>query len=337
MPLNYKKVTTTAVYGPTENELKKRNNTVREVLNAKGIPRNVGEKEVLSRVKVYNKVHVPNMKNYNMNNVRTLKGMRRYGNDLKMKISNFISNGRVFNQRKRKALVDLMLRFKTLFSELVLQILELKNVDVINYLKYSADYFERWSSPWRGRGWSDREKQKFFRELTYKGWKGNSLSSISAARFYGERRKAVRITIREDPAAVRVLKKRTAFLKKMLKFDWPKDHTNVLYNLPKNVLNNFDNVLHEGYGLYISDVWDYMQKVFPLPPHPKNAATKIQKTVRGMRNRKKLTTMRKAATTIQKTVRGMINRKKMKTVAGKRKASTSIKTTSAGKRKRSPQ
>jgi hypothetical protein len=56
-----------------------------------------------------------------------------------------------------------------------------------------------------------------------------------------------------------------------------------------------------------------------------------------MRNRKKLTTMRKAATTIQKTVRGMINRKKMKTVAGKRKASTSIKTTSAGKRKRSPQ
>ena len=279
MPLNYKKVTTTAVYGPTENELKKRNNTVREVLNAKGIPRNVGEKEVLSRVKVYNNVS---------------KGMRnsRYGNDLKMKISNFISNGRVFNQRKRKALVDLMFRFKTLFSELVLQILELKNVDVINYLKYSADYLERWGSR---KGWGDRTKQKFFRELTYKGWKGNSLSSISAARFYGERRKAVRITIREDPAAVRVLKKRTAFLKKMLKFDWPKDPSNVLYNLPKNVLNNFDNVLHEGYGLYISDVWFYMQKVFPLPPHPKNAATKIQSAFRGMRNRKKLSTMRKAA------------------------------------------
>ena len=332
MPLNYKKVTTTAVYGPTENELKKRNNTVREVLNAKGIPRNVGEKEVLSRVKVYNKVHVPNMKNY-MNNVRTLKGMRRYGNDLKMKISNFISNGRVFNQRKRKALVDLMFRFKTLFSELVLQILELKNVDVINYLKYSADYFERWGSR---KGWSDRTKQKFFRELTYKGWKGNSLSSISAARFYGERRKAVRITIREDPAAVRVLKKRTAFLKKMLKFDWPKDPSNVLYNnLPKNVLNNFDNVLREGQfdGLYISDVWFYMQKEFPLPPHPKNAATKIQSAFRGMRNRKKLTTMRKAATTIQKRARGMSTRKKMKTVAGKRKASTSIKTTSVKRTK----
>ena len=280
MPLNYKKVTT--VYGPTENELKKRNNTVKKVLNAKGLPRNMGEKEILSRVKVYNNF----MAQYKHEFI---------SNDLKIHISDFITNGRVFNQRKRKALVDLMFRFKTLFRELVLQILELKNVDVINYLKYSADYFERWSSPWRGRGWSDRTKQKFFRELTYKGWKGNSLSSISAARFYGERRKAVRITIREDPAAVRVLKKRTAFLKKMLKFDWPKDPSNVLYNLPKNVLNNFDNVLHEGYGLYISDVWFYMQKVFPLPPHPKNAATNIQSAFRGMRNRKKLTTMRKAA------------------------------------------
>jgi hypothetical protein len=324
MPLNYKKVQT-AVYGPTENEFKKRNNTVRKVFNAKGLPRNMGEKEVLSRVKVYNNF----MAQYKYEFISP-----RISNDLKIHISDFITNGRVFNQRKRKALVDLMFRFKTIFRELVLQILELKNVDVINYLKYSADYFERWGSR---KGWGDRTKQKFFRELTYKGWKVNSLTSISAARFYGERRKAVRITIREDPAAVRVLKKRTAFLKKMLKFDWPKDPSNILLNLPKNVLNNFDNVLHEGYGLYISDVWDYMQKVFPLPPHPKNAATKIQKTVRGMRNRKKLTTMRKAATTIQKTVRGMINRKKMKTVAGKRKASTSIKTTSAGKRKRSPQ
>jgi len=291
MPLNYKKVQT-AVYGPTENEFKKRNNTVRKVFNAKGLPRNMGEKEVLSRVKVYNNF----MAQYKYEFISP-----RISNDLKIHISDFITNGRVFNQRKRKALVDLMFRFKTIFRELVLQILELKNVDVINYLKYSADYFERWSSPWRGRGWSDREKQKFFRELTYKGWKGNSLSSISAARFYGERRKAVRITIREDPAAVRVLKKRTAFLKKMLKFDWPKDPNNVLYNnLPKNVLNNFDNVL-PGLGLFdglmISDVWDYMQKVFPLPPHPKNAATKIQSAFRGMRNRKKLTTMRKAAKT----------------------------------------
>ena len=297
MPIQYKKVRT--VYGPTKNELKKRNNTVREVLNAKGIPRNVGEKEVLSRVKVYNNVS---------------KGMRnsRYGNDLKMKISDFISNGRVFNQRKRKALVDLMFRFKTLFSELVLQILELKNVDVINYLKYSADYFERWGP----LGRKGTVKQKFFRELTYKGWKGNSLSSI---------------TIREDPAAVRVLKKRTAFLKKMLKFDWPENPGNILFNIPGNVLNKFENWSgpQQEYGLYISDVWFYMQKEFPLPPHPKNAATKIQSVVRGMRNRKKLTTMRKAATTIQKTIRGMSTRKKMKTVTGR----VSLR----GKRKRSPQ
>tara|TARA_B110000444_G_scaffold180364_1_gene169136 strand:- start:222 stop:839 length:618 start_codon:yes stop_codon:yes gene_type:complete len=205
-----------------------------------------------------------------------------------------------------------MFTFKTLFSELVLQILELKNVDVINYLKYSADYFERWGP----LGRKGTVKQKFFRELTYKGWKGNSLSSI---------------TIREDPAAVRVLKKRTAFLKKMLKFDWPENPGNILFNIPGNVLNKFENWSgpQQEYGLYISDVWFYMQKEFPLPPHPKNAATKIQSVVRGMRNRKKLTTMRKAATTIQKTIRGMSTRKKMKTVTGR----VSLR----GKRKRSPQ
>ena len=310
MPLNYKKVTTTAVYGPTENELKKRNNTVRKVFNAKGIPRNMGNKEILRRIKVYNNF----MAQYEH---EFISSKFTLSNDLKIHISDFITNGRVFNQRKRKALVDLMFRFKTLFHELVLQILELKNVDVINYIKYSADYFERWGGR---KGWGDRTKQNFFRELTYKGWKGKYYSSI---------------TIREDPAAVRVLKKRTAFLKEMLKFDWPENSRNILYNLPENVLNKFDNVLgindDDGYGLYISDVWVYMRKVFPLPPHPKNAATKIQSVVRGMRNRKKLTTMRKAATTIQKRARGMSTRKKMKTVAGKRKAS--IKTTSAKRRK----
>ena len=306
MPLNYNK--SRKVYGPTENELKNRNNTVREVLNAKGIPRNVGNKEILGRVKVYNNF----MAQYEH---EFISSKFTLSNDLKIHISDFITNGRVFNQRKRKALVDLMFRFKTLGSEVVLQILELKNVDVINYIKYSADYFERWGGR---KGWGDRAiVQKFFRELTYKGWKGKYSS----------------ITIREDPAAVRVLKKRTAFLKEMLKFDWPENSRNILYNVPENVLNKFDNVLGFQYGLYISDVWVYMRKEFPLPPHPKNAATKIQSAFRGMRNRKKLTTMQKAATTIQKRARGMSTRKKMKTVAGKRKASTSIKTTSAKRTK----
>ena len=307
MPLNYKKVKT----GPTEKEFKNRNNTVRKVFNAKGIPRNMGNKEILSRVKVYNNF----MAQYE----------HEISNDLKIHISDFITNGRVFNQRKRKALVDLMFRFKTIErirGTLVLQILDLKNVDVINYIKYSADYFERWGGL---KSWGDREiVQKFFHELTYKGWKGFFWN-----RYFWNRNS---MTIREDPAAVRVLKKRTAFLKEMLKIDWPKNPRNKLYNLPQNVLNKFDKVLgfpYEGYGLHISDVWVYMLKEFPLPRHPKNAATKIQSAVRGMRNRKKLTTMRKAATTIQKTVRGMSTRKKMKTAAGR----VSLR----GKRKRSPQ
>ena len=306
MPIKYNQER----FGPTENELKKRNNTVRKVFNAKRIPRNMGNKEILSRVKVYN-------------NVRTLKGMRnsRYGNHLKMKISNFISNGRVFNQRKRKALVELMLRFEG-WGGHILEILALKNEDVIRYIKYTADFF---GEDGIGTG----------------GWEphyiANLMRNIKGTRAEYKR---LRGPIREDPGAVRVLKKRTAFLKEMLKVRQPRypgyggSGGVMIQDLPRNIRNK---IPVPSYGFPIPGqvsplhIWRYMQKEFPLPPHPKNAATKIQKTVRGMRNRKKLTTMRKAATTIQKRARGMINRttvKKMKTVAGR----VSLR----GKRKRSP-
>ena len=293
--------------GPTEKEFKNRNNTVRKVVfNAKGIPRNMGNKEILSRVKVYN-------------NVRTLKGMRSslYGNRLKIKISNFISNGRVFNQRKRKALAELMLRLD--MDGHILEILALKNEDVIRYIKYTADFFGD-SGVSHGGFEGAYPIPHYIANLTYKRRRG---------------------PIREDPGAVRVLKKRAAFLKEMLKVQQPRypgyggSGGVMIQDLPRNIRNK---IPVPSYGFPIPGqvspihIWRYMQKEFPLPPHPKNAATKIQSAVRGMRNRKKLTTMRKAATTIQKRARGMINRttvKKMKTVAGR----VSLR----GKRKRSPQ
>jgi hypothetical protein len=280
MPIKYNQER----FGPTEKEFKNRNNTVRKVFNAKGIPRNMGNKEILSRVKVYN-------------NVRTLKGMRssRYGNHLKMKIANFISNGRVFNQRKRKALAELMLRFEG-WGGHILEILALKNEDVIRYIKYTADFF---GEDGIGTG----------------GWEPHYIANLMYKRRRGP--------IREDPGAVRVLKKRAAFLKEMLKVQVPRGSRGypggvMIQDLPRNIRNKIPVPSYPG---QVSHIWRYMQKEFPLPPHPKNAATKIQSAVRGMRNRKKLTTMRKAATTIQKRARGMSTRKKMKTVAGKRKRS----------------
>ena len=290
MPLNYKKRQTT-VYGPTENELKKRNNTVRKVFNAKGIPRNMGNKEILGRVKVYNNVMTrSNILNYRFN------PKPFHVNEGRKKIANFISNGRVFNQRKREALVELMLRFDISANQLtklynkqsapqvdhirLWEILALKNEDVIRYIKYMADYFG--TDGVDKRRYEKNNWPDYIANLTYKGRRG---------------------PIREDPGAVRVLKKRTAFIKEMLKVRGKRNtpNTRILYrhNLPRNMQNKFFT-----YG----DIWKYMQKEFPLPPHPKNAATKIQAAVRGMINR----------TTV----------KKMKTVAGKRKASTSIKTTS---------
>jgi hypothetical protein len=301
MPIKYNQER----FGPTEKEFKNRNNTVRKVFNAKRIPRNMGNKEILSRVKVYN-------------NVRTLKGMRGslYDNHLKMKISNFISNGRVFNQRKRKALVELMLRFD---GPHILEILALKNEDVIRYIKYTADFF---GEDGIGTG----------------GWEphyiANLMRNIKGTRAEYKR---LRGPIREDPGAVRVLKKRAAFLKEMLKVQVPRipGHRGsggvMIQDLPRNIRNKIPVPSHANY-IHPRHIWRYMEKEFPLPPHPKNAATKIQSVVRGMRNRKKLTTMQKAATTIQKTVRGVRARttvKKMKTVAGR--------VSLTGKRKRSPQ
>ena len=231
----------------------------------------------------------------------------------KIKIANFISNGRVFNQRKRKALVELMLSFDmgqpVHGGGHIWEILALKNEDVIRYIKYMTGYF------------GDGAYERFFAS--------DFLPHYIANLMYRRGYRVQRGPIREDPGAVRVLKKRTAFLKEMLKIRdkvWLGALTRD--NLPRNMQNKFPNRI-----VSKKDMWLYILKEFPLPPHPKNAATKIQKTVRGMRNRKKLTTMRKAATTIQKTVRGMSTRKKMKTVAGKRKASTSIKTTSAKRTK----
>jgi len=310
MPLNYTKSRTTTAYGPTENELKKRNNTVRKELNAKGIPRNVVNEEILGRVKVYNNVMSRKLQypilNFNRN-TRLLRDIKVK----KMKIANFISNGRVFNQRKRKALVELMLRFDmgqpAHRGGHIWEILALKNEDVIRYIKYMADYFG-----------TDGAYERT-------NYDSHFLPHYIANLMYRRGYRVQRGPIREDPGAVRVLKKRTAFLKEMLKIRdkvWLGALTRD--NLPRNMRNEFPNR-----NVSKKDMWRYMQKEFPLPPHPKNAATKIQSVVRGMRNRKKLTTMRKAATTIQKTVRGMSTRKKMKTLAGKRKAPTSIKTTSA--------
>jgi hypothetical protein len=306
--------------------LETRNNTVRKLFNAKGIPRNMGNKEILGRVKVYdNAMTRKNILNFNSNK------FDNQGRKLtKIKIANFISNGRVFNQRKRKELVELMLRFDVgqpaHRGGHILEILALKNEDVIRYIKYTADYFG--TDGVVERSYVKNYVPHYIVNLMNK-YRIGTLGVPGSAQ-------GRRGPIREDPGAVRVLKKRTAFLEKMLKIRGMRYESlprlshilpRIFFkdNLPRNMQNKFRNRI-----VSRDDMWRYMQKEFPLPPHPKNAATKIQSAVRGMRNRKKLTTMRKAATTIQKTVRGMSTRKKMKTVAAGR---VSLR----GKRKRSPQ
>ena len=292
---------------PSEKEIKNRNKTVRKLFNAKGIPRNMGNKEILGRVKVYdNAMTRKNILNFNSNK------FDNQGRKLtKIKIANFISNGRVFNQGKRKALVELMLRFDigqpAHRGGHILEILALKNEDVIRYIKYMADYFG-----------TDGVVERNYVKNYVPHYIVNLMNKyrIGTLHFPAQGRRG---PIREDPGAVRVLKKRTAFLEKMLKIRGMRYESLPRLNLPRNMQNKFPNRI-----VSRRDMWRYMQKEFPLPPHPKNAPTKIPPHPKN------------AATKIQSAVRGMINRttvKKMKTVAGKRKASTSIKTTSAKRTK----
>ena len=295
MPLNYKKVITTVTHhhGPTKNELKKRNNTVRKVLNAKGIPGNMGNKEILSRVKVYNNV----MKMKKLQNSHYFT----YNNDIKnkitAKISNFITNGRVFNQRKRKALVELMLRFHKGHKQFkgyrvaynrggghIWKILALKNEDVIRYIKYMADYFgidgvynRTLIGTYGNTSWTPH----YITNLMY-NYRRTSRGGVAKGRRGSP--------IREDPAAVRVLKKRTAFLKEMLKIN-PNSRSSIINKYPSLFRNmpNSIHITHTGiqYPASPKKVFEYMKKEFPLPLFPNAAVTTIQKrgTVLGKRKR----------------------------------------------------
>lgn len=230
MPLNYNRIrTTTTAYGPykmteNENELKKRNNTVRKVFNAKGIPRNMGNKEILGRVKLHN---------------------------------------------------NLMLKHQGGYTS---KILALKNEDVIRYIKYMTDYFgvkgvKNKTRPIighrnnRNRSWTPH----YIRNLMY-NYRRTSRGGIAM----GLRGSA----IREDPAAVRVLKKRTAFLKKMLKIN-PNSWSNISYDrLPRNMQNKIQ------YPPSRKKVFKYMIKEFPLPLYP-NAVVRTEKSTSSVLGKRK--------------------------------------------------
>jgi hypothetical protein len=199
----------------------------------------------------------------------------------------FLMDRTVFNEKKRKDMVKLAIDYSNA------NILSLRSPVIIAYL------------------W---EIRYLHGDISKSVW---TISYDFIRRFIHKELKVFG-KFREDKAFETVLKKRIAFLRKLKRAG-----VRTVY-VPMNVRQDYPNLLSYGnHSVHIVNIANFMKDVFPIPPHTnstkRRAATTIQKTTRGVLNRKKVTTLkkqatnrRKAATTIQKTVRGMLNRKKVK-------------------------
>ena len=265
---------------------KDRNRAMNNIFSKYGIPKNMGNKEIKRRV------------NYHSWVARKLLAYGRYGSSGRG-LENYKKNGDLnaytkflmndkFTENKRKSLVVLSIQL----GDYKRAVLSVRNPVVVSYLMKLMALFG--------------DPLDFYRIINKRDWNSRKMENfLGQLKLFGK--------YREDAAMIAVLKKRINFLKKI------KNHGPANF-YPNNLLNNLKKLninisldyytLNPGILVIPQDVKKIMDKMFPIPPHPKDTA----------------------ATTIQKRARGMINRttvKKMKTVAGR----VSLR----GKRKKPPQ
>lgn len=262
---------------------KKRNQAMNNIFDKYNLPRNVANNQIKRRVKYHDWVRsqMPFLP-WNAPN----------------EYVEFLMNRTVFNEKKRKDMVKLAIDYNKA------NILSLRSPVIIAYL------------------W----------EIHYLS--GESITSDARRFIYKELK--VFGKFREDKAFETVLKKRIAFLRK-LKRGGPR-RVYVPMNIVSNVAhgNELKNIIQRRYDfpnpshflgfvikvrqgdrnlastvVHIENILNFMNEFYPIPPHTNS-------------------TKRRAATTIQKTVRGMLNRKKVKA----RTASAERKETLKRKRKR---
>ena len=278
----------------------KRNQAMNNIFDKYNLPRNMANNQIKRRVKYHDWVY------------KELGAHNYWYKRLPWKeYIEFLMNRTVFNEKKRKDMVRLAIDYKDL------NILSLRSPVIIAYL-WELNYLY-------GGGINERllSFERFARRFIY-----NEL------KVFGK--------FREDKAIEFALKKRITFLRKCKRvgLDY-KIHVpmNVIVNAANDddvVLNDIDisraNSAGEAYLLkfikdirrsgityefgsykrfFLKPVFQFMKYFFPIPPHTNS-------------------TKRRAATTIQKTVRGVLNRKKVKA----RTARAERKETLKRKRKR---
>ena len=256
-----------------------RNTALNDVYKKFGLPKNMANKEIGRRVKYHNWVAGEIVTEVSHNNGSTSQDLyikhsqiiKDYKNEINT-FTKFLMNDKLLTESKRKSLVTLAIQLGDK------SVIVLKNPVVITYLM-RVQYLVKSGSPWeRGRVPAILTEQ------------------LKALGKY-----------REDAAMVSVLKKRINLMKKIAK-SWEG-----FPFLNNNLINDLHNrgIYTDDFGLGLFMVWgDYilffdnlkklMDTLFPLPPHTnstrKKASTTIQKTVRGMINRKTVKKMKKTPT-----------------------------------------
>lgn len=273
---------------------KNRNQAMNNIFDKYNLPRNMANNQIKRRVKYHNWVRSQGY------------WVRTNGNVLgkwSKEYVEFLMDRTVFNEKKRKDMVKLALEYGNNRN-----ILSLRSPVIIAYL---------WEMYYLSNKFVSTDQRRFMRK---------------ELKVFGK--------FREDKAFETVLKKRIAFLRKLKRGGIggvyvPMNivsniaHGNELKNFLQNAIQRrlsfvpshfltFVIEVREGERnlasttVRIENILRFMKEFYPIPPHTNS-------------------TKRRAATTIQKTVRGMLNRKKVKA----RTASAEKKKTLKRKRKRS--
>ena len=230
-----------------------RNTALNDVYKKFGLPKNMANKEIGRRVKYHNWV-VGEIVTGSHNNGSNSQIIKAHKNEINT-FTKFLMNDTLLTESKRKSLITLAIQLGDK------SVIALRNPVVITYLmkvQYLVTEFSEFSNPYR----------LFTRQLKALG------------------------KYREDAAMVSVLKKRINLMKKIRKSEGYPFLSNNLYNDLHNrgILSRIQNTDGEGDSfVYPYELKKIMDTLFPLPPHTnstrKTAATRIQKTTRGMINR----------------------------------------------------
>ena len=271
-----------------------RNQAMNKIFDKYNLPRNMTNNQIKRRVKYHDWFH-RQLTDLGYSNI---SAESMFSDDLKQKYIEFLMNRTVFNEKKRKDVVKLAIDYDEA------NIISLRSPVIRAYLMEMYYFF------------GGRKYTHFYEELKVFGKfrEDKALETVLKKRitFLRKLKKRPDSTFRRgrgSEVGVPLNVVLNAANEKSVQI--PNNYTNFpLLALIRNLRSNNSrpipmpdtyNIQGQTHIIFdLIDVLKFMKYFFPIPPHTntnrRKAATTIQKTTRGMLNRKKVTTLKKQAT-----------------------------------------